>query len=698
MRIKQLKLNNIGPFIGERCFSFHTDNPQKQIVLIGGRNGAGKTTLFESIRLCLYGYKLYGYRQNSRTYTDKIKKLINDQSKTASPAVAEISMQILMEDGYANNIFEIKRKWILNGNSFEEELRIYKDEKLLTSEQMQDFDSYLMQLIPPALFNFHFFDGEKISDFVFDHTNSQAFRKAFLQICGLDTFDLIEEQLQDNIRVSKGNAKKDVQSEYESAKSELTKMKETWTQINNTVKKFTLKIADIKEKIASLDQEMQRYGGVENHKWKIYEQELKEEENKRDELRHMLKASANDVVPFIILKDQLEELRQQLVNEDKLRKNRLFREKLSDPFLKGKLRKELGSFLMPPNSEISEEFLTALYKVLSEDISENESEILDVSENDTVDLSAKIHYFQNYDIQKLIEAEQALEDSLEHTKQLRAKMDSKEEISSDRYLVQKNDLLMQLDSARQKLMEEKDNLSRTEESLKDAQKKYQKAYEDYKAMLKERSVTDMAARALLAFEELKQNLYAKYVAKVEQSFSRNFHRLISKTDLIDGIYIDSQFEVIAYKNLNIEIADFWKRVKEFGEESVCDAVGERACEMIKNYGRFSGEILVPVKVEQHFSAGEKQIFVMALYQSLAEIRTSELPFVIDTPLARIDSEHRKNILNCFFCRLPGQVIILSTDEEIDTESVGLLLDKISDVYLIEHGENGISSVQKDSYF
>ena len=66
MRIKRLTLNNIGPFAGKQSFLFQTDNPQKQIVLIGGRNGAGKTTLFESIRLCLYGYKLYGYRQNSQ--------------------------------------------------------------------------------------------------------------------------------------------------------------------------------------------------------------------------------------------------------------------------------------------------------------------------------------------------------------------------------------------------------------------------------------------------------------------------------------------------------------------------------------------------------------------------------------------------------------------------------------------------------
>lgn len=54
---------------------------------------------------------------------------------------------------------------------------------------------------------------------------------------------------------------------------------------------------------------MKKYGGVEGDDWKLYEKEIQEEEFKRDELRHILKAAANDVIPFIILKDQLQALK-----------------------------------------------------------------------------------------------------------------------------------------------------------------------------------------------------------------------------------------------------------------------------------------------------------------------------------------------------------------------------------------------------
>lgn len=698
MRIKRLTLNNIGSFAGEHSFLFQTDNPQKQIVLIGGRNGAGKTTLFESIRLCLYGYKLYGYRQNSQTYTNKIKRLINDKVKSASPATAGIIMQILIEDGYANSVFEISREWILNGNALKESLCVYKDGDLLTAEQMQDFDNYLMQIIPPALFNFHFFDGEKVSNFVFDRANGQAFRKAFLQICGLDTFDLIEEQLQHNTRTTKGDSQNLIQEEYAAARMKLTEAKESHIAALQKIQETQAEIDALQDQITILDADMKKYGGVEDDDWKLYEKEIQGEESKREELRHILKASANDVIPFIILKDQLQALKHQLTVEGKLKRNRLFKDKFSDPHLKEKLQQELKVGIDSPQIELSDEFMLALYKTLREDVSEHEVEFLQISENDSMELLAKIHHYQNYDIQSLIDAEKSLEESLARTKELRAQMDSKEVVDSNHYLAKKNELLLQLDTARQQSFAEKDALSQAEIVLQTAEKAYQKAYEKYRAMLKEKSVSDMAARALLAFSELKQNLYAKYISQVEEAFSRNFHNLISKTDLIDGIYIDSAFEVVAYKMQEVDIAPVFKAIQEYGEEYVFTSIGERAYKIIKDSSFSDGKITVPIKVEQHFSAGEQQIFVMSLYQSLAEIRTSELPFVIDTPLARIDSEHRKNILDYFFSRLPGQVIILSTDEEINNEGIAVLSPKISDIYLIEHQEDGTTSVSRGAYF
>ena len=695
MKIKQLTLNNIGSFAGEHTFLFQTDDPQKQIVLIGGRNGAGKTTLFDSIRLCLYGYKLYGYRQNSQTYTSKIKRLINDKVKTTSPATAGITLQILIEDGYANSIFEINREWTLNGNALKENLCVYKDGDLLSTEQMQDFDNYLMQIIPPALLNFHFFDGEKVSNFVFDRANGQAFRKAFLQICSLDTFDLIEEQLRYNTRTTKGDSHSLVEEEYETAREKRAKAKEAYTIAFQRMENVQEEIDALQDQIAILDENMRKYGGIENHDWKLYEKEIQEEEAKRNELRHILKTAANDVIPFVILKEQLEALKIQLTVEEKLKRNRLLKDKFSDPHLKEKLQQELVDF---PYTEISDRFMLALYKTLREDIPENKIEFLKISENDSMELLAKIHHYQNYDVQSLLDAEKSLEKSLAHTKELRAQMDSKEVIDSNHYLLQKNELLMRLDALRQQSLAEKDCLLQKESMLQTTEKVYQKAYEKYRAMLKEKSVSDMAARALLAFSELKQNLYVKYISQVEEAFSRNFHNLISKTDLIDGIYIDSAFEIVAYKMQEVDIAHVSKQIQEYGEEYLRSNIGERAYKIIQDCNSSNGKIIVPIKVEQHFSAGEHQIFVMALYQSLAEIRTSELPFVIDTPLARIDSEHRRNILVNFFSRLPGQVIILSTDEEINNEGLSVLSPKISDVYLIEHQENSTTSVHKGSYF
>ena len=98
------------------------------------------------------------------------------------------------------------------------------------------------------------------------------------------------------------------------------------------------------------------------------------------------------------------------------------------------------------------------------------------------------------------------------------------------------------------------------------------------------------------------------------------------------------------------------------------------------------------------SNGEKQIFIMALYHSLVQLSNHEIPFIIDTPFARIDTEHRKNISEHFFRQLDGQVFILSTNEEISSEHVQIMDDKIVATYMLENNDNKRTTVVSGKYF
>ena len=65
------------------------------------------------------------------------------------------------------------------------------------------------------------------------------------------------------------------------------------------------------------------------------------------------------------------------------------------------------------------------------------------------------------------------------------------------------------------------------------------------------------------------------------------------------------------------------------------------------------------------SAGEKEVFAVSLLWGLAQTSQLKLPIIIDTPLSRLDSTHRDNIINNYFPNAADQVVILSTDMEID---------------------------------
>ena len=98
------------------------------------------------------------------------------------------------------------------------------------------------------------------------------------------------------------------------------------------------------------------------------------------------------------------------------------------------------------------------------------------------------------------------------------------------------------------------------------------------------------------------------------------------------------------------------------------------------------------------SEGEKQLISLAMIWALTKVSGSKFPFVIDTPLARLDSVHRSNLVNHYFTKLSDQVIILSTDTEITKEFYQELIPFIVKEYTLVYDEIELFSRIKPGYF
>ena len=75
------------------------------------------------------------------------------------------------------------------------------------------------------------------------------------------------------------------------------------------------------------------------------------------------------------------------------------------------------------------------------------------------------------------------------------------------------------------------------------------------------------------------------------------------------------------------------------------------------------------------SAGASQVFTQALITAITRVSGRTFPFVVDTPLARLSLVQRIGVLKAFTDR-PGQVILLSTDQEVVDDKLDAIRDRI----------------------
>ena len=87
-----------------------------------------------------------------------------------------------------------------------------------------------------------------------------------------------------------------------------------------------------------------------------------------------------------------------------------------------------------------------------------------------------------------------------------------------------------------------------------------------------------------------------------------------------------------------------------------------------------------------------------MLEALATTSGKRLPIIIDTPLGRLDSKHRKLLVDHYFSVASHQVVILSTDTEVDEQFYASLYKDMSHAYKLEYdGLSGSTNVV-EGYF
>ncbi len=163
---------------------------------------------------------------------------------------------------------------------------------------------------------------------------------------------------------------------------------------------------------------------------------------------------------------------------------------------------------------------------------------------------------------------------------------------------------------------------------------------------------------------------SKYLnAEPAQSVARKAARVMA---LIDGL-LPSLFE----QKTQALSAKVTERFKFLAHKKLVDRIeigSDGNAQMFADNGQ-------PLRFDR--SAGENQIFATALFAGLADVSGYHIPLVVDTPMARLDSAHRQNLLDYWHSDPDRQVILLSQDKEVDRDLAGTLSPYLAKTYLLE---------------
>ena len=717
MIINSIKLKNFRSYEDETEFSF-SPKDNKNIVLIGGENGAGKSTLFEAIKLCIYGPMSYGYLGSNGNYLTKIKNNINNNAFKNDIVDCNISLSLSFTEGTQINEYNLSRTWEYVNQKIKETFTVDKNGKTLNDDEILYFNKYLQSLLPPSLFDFFFFDGEELTEFFVGKNSSTSLKEAVLQLFNYDTFDILKKHLlsfQRNMSKS-NNSLSEVQTIYDEALERVKEINSKIDSCNSSILNKEELLDNLKTKKNILDEEFKSSGGILETERAEINSLINKLENERFTLNQEIKDFCNDILPFIIVSDLLADTKTQIKNEDNIASYNAIKTKLSADVIEKSFNKIPN--LNNCNTDYEEVAIAILENMFNSNELDNINEILMLSsdqKHNTLSIINKILTNKSTYSNNIKNNFIRLKSIANELKQLRDRLNST--ISGellDKYLENISIVNNEIITVENAIVSLHHLLESLNLELSNAEYHYTRAKNQYSASLQNNNVLELSSNLTDYLDALLATLSKDKLKLIEDNFIEIFSLIIRKNEYVSSIVIDDNFDTTLYvardyasfevENIitNLGINDISKKYGlMFIEDLLTKFNISSLDEVIKHFNTNPTMELIELRTKVNvndFSKGEKQIYILCLIWALIKSSGIDVPFIIDTPYARIDETHRKALTLEYLPNISKQVIILSTNEEIDANLYNVIKPYICDEYLLLYNEKGRKTEVKKGYF
>ena len=646
MMLTNLTLENYGVYKdhNELDLSCSIDKP---IVLIRGLNGNGKTTILEAMMVALYGKMYLSTQATKKDYSEFIQDRMH-----RSPGIrinrAALSVSFRFNHNGQDDLYMVKREWIRGDGGFEELLVIEKNGERMHDMDDEQWRQFIEGLIPYGIAKLFFFDGDKMTKIA--KWNKQGknpeLKKSFDMLLGTELVKRLKSDLEVYVVRRVGKSDPTLTKQHIEQEEEKNDAQNSIKVLRDEHECKLQEYDDVSAKTRVLESEVLHMGGWYSKKREVLISKKSSTETDVAHLHERLTSILGNTIPFYILSDQfLSKIKKKLDMDIEMSGGIFARniicEKISDINSKNTF-KEIPKSSRSTVLKILNQMLDACKKVDPNfDLSPNErGKIISSIANKKEGIKSMRKASNRYvDLKKnLLQVETNL-----------ANVPKDDEIGPK--ISELNSLNLELGRIKSEIDELDRKIASKECYLKIVQSRMEKLIKT--AHLEDRGSTGVKLAGLMqkALTSYYAGLKVKKMIQLEDNLLEAT-RVLMRKSMIDKVSIDNDnFSIIPYD---------------------------------KNGDPIIGGLM---------SMGEKQIVGTSLLWALAKTSGRPLPFVIDTPLARLDGIHRSKLIESFYPFASHQIVILSTDKEIDQKEYAKLKNRIAKTYsLVQNGSSRVTNV------